>query len=129
MLPQLIIIISGPFSLTDLSPNDYYIIVEDTFDGCLFTIPFTVEVPEDPIVESRVFLLLVLVHQMDQLMLLKLVRGFEYNWSLPDGTFSNSEDLNNLAQGEYILDIYNSENFCSSTQIITVSEPDEISVE
>ena len=47
--------ISGPFSLTDLSPNDYYIIVEDTFDGCLFTIPFTVEVPEDPIVDIQVF--------------------------------------------------------------------------
>ena len=62
-------------------------------------------------------------------MLLKLVRVYEYIWTLPDGTFSNSEDLNNLAQGEYILDIYNSENFCSSTQIITVSEPDEISVD
>ena len=54
---------------------------------------------------------------------------YEYIWTLPDGTFSNSEDLNNLAQGEYILDIYNSENFCSSTQIITVSEPDEISLD
>ena len=41
--------------MTDLSPNDYYIIVEDTFDGCLFTIPFTVEVPEDPIVDIQVF--------------------------------------------------------------------------
>ena len=122
--------ISGPFSLTDLSPNDYYIIVEDTFDGCLFTIPFTVEVPEDPIVDIQVFSTSCFGSSDGSINVTQVGEGvYEYIWTLPDGTFSNSEDLNNLAQGEYILDIYNSENFCSSTQIITVSEPDEISVD
>ena len=66
---------------------------------------------------------------MGQLMLPKLVRVYRIYMDSTRWNFSNSEDLNNLAQGEYTLDIYNSENFCSSTQIIIVSEPDETFVD
>ena len=47
--------IIGPFSLTGLEPNDYYLIVEDTFDDCLFTIPFTINPPAEPLVSVDIF--------------------------------------------------------------------------
>ena len=36
--------------------------------------------------------------------------------------------MSNLTQGDYLLEIYNTENFCSSSQIINVPEPTDISV-
>jgi len=121
--------ITGPFSLTGLSPNDYYVIVEDTFDGCLFTIPFTVETPEDPIVDVQVFGVSCFGGGDGAIDINQVGEGtYEYTWTTPSGEIITDEDLNNLVQGDYILEIYNSENFCNSSQVINVPEPSDISV-
>lgn len=121
--------ITGPFSLTGLSPNDYYVIVEDTFDGCLFTIPFTVETPEDPIVDVQVFSTSCFGFADGSIDITQAGDGtYEYTWTTPSGTIFTDEDLSNLPQGDYLLEIYNTENFCSSSQIINVPEPTDISV-
>ena len=121
--------ITGPFSLTGLSPNDYYVIVEDTFDGCLFTIPFTVETPEDPIVDVQTFGVSCFGNNDGAIEITQAGEGiYEYTWTTPTGSILNDEDLNNLSQGDYLLEIFNTENFCSSSQIINVPEPSDISV-
>ena len=89
--------ITGPFSLTGLSPDDYYVIVEDTFDGCLFTIPFTVETPEDPIVDVQVFSTSCFGFSDGSIDITQVGEGtYEYTWTTPSGNIFTDEDLSNL---------------------------------
>lgn len=48
--------------------------------------------------------------------------GYTYSWTGPNGFTSTSEDLNNLAAGNYTVTVKDANN-CTKEQVITISEP------
>ena len=122
--------ITGPFSLTGLEPNDYYLIIEDTFDDCLFTIPFTINEPADPSITiddiSSVSCFGLNDGSID---ITQIGEGpYEYSWNGPNGFSSSDEDISNLFAGDYALQITNTENFCVYNDLINVSEQDLLTI-
>jgi len=121
--------IIGPFSLTGLEPNDYYLIVEDTFDDCLFTIPFTINPPAEPLVSVDTFAVTCFGLNDGSIEVTQVGEGpYEYFWTGPSGFSSSNEDIDFLYSGDYFLQVTNTENFCVFNDVITIEEPELLTI-
>ena len=121
--------IIGPFSLTGLEPNDYYLIVEDTFDDCLFTIPFTINPPAEPLVSVDISPVSCFGLNDASIDVTQIGEGpYEYFWTGPNGFSSSNQDIEFLYSGDYFLQVTNTENFCVFNDIISVVEPEVLTI-
>ncbi len=130
---------SGPngFSSTDedisnLAPGDYTVNILDD-GGCPFTQTFTITEPDELIFSNIDFdpETISCFGANDGTIGIDVSGGtppYNYNWTRNGSTFSNSEDLSNLAPGTYEVTVTDANNCTPITQSFSIVEPSELNV-
>ncbi len=121
---------SAASTITDLTPGVYHLSIKDA-GGCPYDKDFTVAEPADITLKTDSKKDITCFGANNSLINISVTGGtgkYKFAWTKDGVSFSNSQNLSNLAPGVYVISVTDGNNCVAKTASYTIIEPPALSI-